>query len=282
MSLDILDENLQVIKKMSSDEYDNSYIIFNTDKYPNAKYLKITGLINNKEKIKMEYYYGETANEKLKNKIIVGYGDSLTAGPSNATYTWLGKVVSYTKMIPYNRGIGGTAVYDTGVTAWLDMNNEYLGSTIDKTNNLEPSEKHISINAEMEHDDRIATIPETADIIVLFAGTNGMDEASYRNTLNKISKRIPNAKIICVNIPYRQDENDEGKEYYSEWRNIITNLANEYNYPLIQMQELMGVNSQNATLYMADYVHWNERGKTIMANIIINKINECIKNGYIK
>lgn len=36
-----------------------------------------------------------------------------------------------------------------------------------------------------------------------------MDEESYRTTLDKIKARAPNAKIICMNITYRQTEDED-------------------------------------------------------------------------
>ena len=106
-----------------------------------------------------------------------------------------------------------------------------------------------------------------------------MDEESYRNTLDKIKVRAPKSKIICINLPFRQDEKNISD--FSERRNIIDKVAKEYNYPVIDLYNLMGVNESNANLYMADSVHWNVEGNKIIANNVINSIRECIANNYL-
>ena len=282
LSLIMVDENLQEIHRMSSDEYDNSYVVFDTNKYPNAKYLKVTGLIPDKEMIQMEYYYPTTGENVLDNKIVVGYGDSLTQGSSTSKTTWLGKVAQYYNIQQVNRGIGGTAVTADTRTAWVTPEGELLATEI--AGDSEPTEEHITINSSMSHDERIATIPENADIVLFFGGTNGMDEESYRITLDKIKTRAPNAKIICMNITYRQTEDEEESiaNDYENRRNIITQIANEYGYPVIQLKELMEVNSSNASQYMSDKVHFNDAGKTKIAIAVINQLKQCIEEGYIQ
>lgn len=282
LSLTMLDANLQTIHQMSSDEYDNSYIIFDTNKYPNAKYLRIVGLISDKNSVEMEYYYETAAENILDNKIVVGYGDSLTAGSSTSNKTWLGKIAQYYNIQQVNRGIGGTTVTEDTRTAWVTPEGELLATEI--AGDSEPTEEHITINSSMSHDERIATIPTNVDIILFFGGTNGMDEESYRATLDKMKMRAPNAKIICMNITYRQteDEDESVAEDYTNRRNIITQIANEYGYPVIQLKELMEVNSSNANQYMVDKVHFNDAGKTKIAIAVINQLKQSIQDGYIK
>ena len=282
LDLVMLDENLQIVHTLTSDEYDSSYIIFDINKYPNAKYLEIVGLISDKENVEMEYYYESTGENVLDNKIIVGYGDSLTQGSSTSNKTWLGKVAQYFNIQQVNRGIGGTTVTPSTSTAWVTLDGEYLASEIQ--GDFEPTEEHITINSSMSHDDRILTIPTNADIVLFFGGTNGMDEESYRTTLDKIKTRAPNAKIICMNITYRQteDEDESIAEDYTNRRNIITQLANEYGYPVIQLKELMGVDKTNASQYMADKVHFKNAGYSKIAIAVINQLKQSIQDGYIK
>ena len=230
----------------------------------------------------MEYYYNTTGENVLDNKIVVGYGDSLTQGSSTSKTTWLGKVAQYYNIQQVNRGIGGTTVTADTRTAWVTPEGELLATEI--AGDSEPTEEHITINSSMSHDERIATIPTNADIVLCFGGTNGMDEESYRTTLDKIKTRAPNAKIICMNITYRQTEDEE--EYiatnYTNRRNIITQIANEYGYPVIQLKELMGVDKTNASQYMADKVHFNNAGNTKIAIAVINQLKQSIQDGYIK
>ena len=179
-------------------------------------------------------------------------------------------------------GIGGTTVTADTRTAWVTPEGELLATEI--AGDSEPTEEHITINSSMSHDERIATIPENADIVLFFGGTNGMDEESYRITLDKIKTRAPNAKIICMNITYRQteDEVESIANDYENRRNIITQIANEYGYPVIQLKKLMGVNSSNASQYMSDKVHFNNAGYTKIAIAVINQLKQCIEEGDIQ
>ena len=68
--------------------------------------------------IQMEYYYQNIGESVLDNKIVVGYGDSLTQGSSTSKTTWLGKIAQYYNIQQVNRGIGGTRVTADTRTAW--------------------------------------------------------------------------------------------------------------------------------------------------------------------
>ena len=274
-----LDENLNIVRRETYTS--GNYISLNKNTDPDAYYLLILFSSSKDDNIVMKYDE-PISNNILQGKNIVGYGDSLTAGTSYTNSTWLGKVANYFSMKQYNRGIGGTAVTPDTRTAWVTSEGELLATEI--AGDTEPTEEHITINSSMSHDERIATIPTNADIVLFFGGTNGMDEESYRTTLDKIKTRAPNAKIICMNITYRQteDEDESIAEDYANRRNIITQIADEYGYPVIQLKELMGVNSSNASQYMADKVHFNDDGKVKIATAVINQLKQSIQDGYIK
>ena len=266
-----LDKNLNIVYH---EVYPSiNYISLNTSVYPEAEYILFSFNTTIIDQITMKYNYN--SEDTLKGKIIVGYGDSLTQGTSLTNRTWLGKVAIYFSAKQYNRGIGGTAVLPGSTTVKVDENGEYISDN---------TEEGITINSSMSHDERIATIPENADIVLFFGGTNGMDEESYRTTLDKIKTRAPNAKIICMNLTYRQteDEDESIAEDYTNRRNIITNLATEYGYTVIQLKELMGVNKTNASQYMSDKVHFNDAGYTKIAIAVINQLKQSIQDGYIK
>ena len=282
VTLCYLNEDLEVLQRLTSP--DLSYICFKPDEIPNAKYISIScyNMDFDNLNIQMEYYCPTTGESVLDNKIVVGYGDSLTQGSSTSKTTWLGKVAQYYNIQQVNRGIGGTTVNENNNTAWVSLDNEFLG--VESNGDPVPTEEYKTIHSSMCNDERIATIPENADIVLFFGGTNGMDEESYRTTLDKIKTRAPNAKIICMNITHRQTEDEE--EYiadnYTESRNIITRLANEYGYPVIQLKELMGVDKTNASQYMVDKVHFNNAGYTKIAIAVINQLKQCIEEGYIQ
>lgn len=274
-----LDENLNIVRRETYPS--DNYISLNKNTDPDAYYLLILFSSSKDDNIVMKYDE-PVSNNILQGKNIVGYGDSLTERTSYTNTTWLGKVANYFSMKQYNRGIGGTAVTESTSTAWVTPEGELLANEI--AGDSEPTEEHITINSSMSHDERIATIPTNADIVLFFGGTNGMDEESYRTTLDKIKTRAPNAKIICMNITYRQteDEDESIAEDYANRRNIITQIADEYGYPVIQLKELMGVNSSNASQYMSDKVHFNDAGKVKIATAVINQLKQSIQDGYIK
>lgn len=269
-----LNEDMTVInKEVVNPPFE--YFNFNTYEYPTAKYMVISSRAENANEIKMEYYYKTAGEKSMQGKIIVGYGDSMTQDKSNSKVSWLGKVANYFGMTQYNRGIGGTRVTPDSRTAWVTPEGEFLATEI--AGDSEPTEEHITINSSMSHDDRISTIPSNADIVLFFGGANGVDNDSYKMALDKIKKQAPNAKIICVNLPFRKVED----ETYQSRRDTIDRVAKEYNYPVIQLKELMKVDETNCDNYMADVVHWNNAGKTKMALCIIDKITEYISNGYL-
>ena len=274
VTLFYFDEELKLINSDLNINNSYQYYMANTSKYNNIKYVGIQWQSKWETSDKINIIYNNNEQELLGKKL-VAYGDSITYN-----YTWANATSSYFGMIGYNRGIGGTTVNETGTSAWVDMDGMYLsrpdmGSKPEGTEGVD----YKTILSSMCNDERIATIPTDADIVIFFGGTNGMDEESYRNTLDKIKVRAPKSKIICINLPFRQDEKNISD--FSERRNIIDKVAKEYNYPVIDLYNLMGVDESNANLYMADSVHWNVEGNKIIANNVINSIKECIANDYL-
>ena len=80
-------------------------------------------------------------------------------------------------------------------------------------------------------------------------------------------------------MPYHHDKNND--DTYVSYRQSITKISGEYNYPVIELLDLMGVNSSNAAYYMLDSVHWNANGNDLIAKYIIETIKNCIDNNYI-
>ncbi len=274
VTLFYFDEELKLINSDLNINNSYQYYMANTSKYNNIKYVGIQWQSKWETSDKINIIYNNNEQELLGKKL-VAYGDSITYN-----YIWANATSNYFGMIGYNRGIGGTTVNETGTSAWVDMDGMYLsrpdmGSKPEGTEGVD----YKTILSSMCNDERIATIPTDADIVIFFGGTNGMDEESYRNTLDKIKVRAPKSKIICINLPFRQDEKNISD--FSERRNIIDKVAKEYNYPVIDLYNLMGVNESNANLYMADSVHWNVEGNKIIANNVINSIRECIANDYL-
>lgn len=89
-----------------------------------------------------------------------------------------------------------------------------------------------------------------------------------------------------MNITYRrtEDETESIANDYANRRNIITKVANEYGYPVIQLKELMGINKDNADKYFVlnDKVHFNTAGRSKIALCVIDQLKKSIKEGYIK
>lgn len=253
----------------------------------NAKYFRYSvqgvyqrlGIFFNSYSNNFNYYnYYEIDKTKWFNKKVVCYGDSLVAGASNSTTTWLGILAKNFGFEPVNRGIGGSTVLqsDTERVAWLadgttdkslgeygeyvsrpSSLNDGSGST---TGTTQPSGT-VEITSSMCTDARVNTIPTEADAVIILAGTNGMDEASYRLMLQKIYTRCPRAVVFCCTIPFRyNDTNKTQITNLNSNNDIIKSLCREFGSYLIDLKGTEGINHYNQSLYLSDNVHANNLG----------------------
>lgn len=265
----------------------------------NAKFLRYSvqgvyqrlGIFFNTYSDNFNYYeYYEFDKSKLFGKKVVAYGDSLVGGASNSISTWLGMTAKQFAFEPVNRGIGGSTVLqsDTERIAWVsDGTNKTLGEygeyvsrptslndgSGQNTGTTQPAGT-VEILSSMCTDARVNTIPTDSDVIIILAGTNGMDEESYRLMLQKIYTRCPNAIIFCCTIPFRY--NDANRTQITNTINAnttIKNVAKEFGTILIDLKELENINHYNSANYMMDNVHANNNGNIRRASVIGSKLN---------
>lgn len=146
--------------------------------------------------------------------------------------------------------------------------------------------------------DRVNIMEDNADAIIVLGGTNdyGHGDAPLGNFLDRtpfsyygachtllssLIKKYPNAKVIVVTPPHREnDENLKGegrkpkdvaplKTYVS----ILCEVANYYSVPVLDLFEKSGINPNIPELkekYAPDGVHLNDKGHMIVANMLKN------------
>ena len=211
------------------------------------------------------------AESKWAGKKIVGYGDSMTADQ-----TWQDLVNGYLGSIKIPRGIGGTTVQEKGTVAWVDSEGNYVS----RPPATQP-DGTIEIKSSMVNDERIATIPTDADCIIFFGGANDWDGSTqafkdaYRLTLDKLYARCPNARVILIAVGYHNEcDNPAPNEGYKAIRTSIEEIAKDYGYPLIKLKDEMGVNKLNHASFMADNIHWAEKGNERIAQLVIDMLKK--------
>lgn len=267
----------------------------------NAKYFRYcvqgvyhrVGIFFNEYSNNFNYYqYYEFNKSKLYGKKVVVYSDSLGAGASNSNTTWLGKLAKKFGFEPINRGIGGSTVLqsDNERIAWIadGITNKSLGeygeyvsrpSSLNDgsgapTSSTQPSGT-VEITSSMCTDARVNTIPTDAEIIIVLAGTNGMDESSYRLMLQKIYTRCPRAIVLCCSIPFRY--NDTAKTQITNVtanNSIIERLCKEeFGSEFVDLKGKEGINQYNQSIYLSDIVHATDLGNERRALIIGAHLN---------
>lgn len=237
-----------------------------------------------------------TIRNTLKGKNITCFGDSLAANCYvGNNKTWIELVGEYFKCDKiYNRGVGGSSVSfvnDSGVerNSYTSVDSEgYAYKRIAYSLNNVPAEIPSDltvINACMEGDERVNTIPVDTDILLIEAGINDVGSltadklaAAYDRMLAKIQARIPNAKIVVLSMPFTHHQsfsNDEGRRIFRiqcEERMVsIRAVAKEYGIPIIEIKDTAQVNLQNWQSYMSkDGLHYDtEEGTKRWAEAVI-------------
>lgn len=233
-------------------------------------------------------YDGKMKND-LAGKRICAFGDSLASSDdgNRAVKTWIDYVSEYFGCAKaYNRGIGSTTV--TAVTkdgservgyAYVDAAGD-AGSirgmyTTQKVIEGYPNE----ITPWMCTEQRIATIPEDTDAVVILAGVNdvgtttieGFSEA-YEQMLRIMTTMRPNMRIYTCTLPF-QKTYDMGQSWdvkaYNDYRDAIRTVSAKMGVRCIDLRSEMGVNAANYTAYMNDNTHFNTAAGR-------KKIAECV------
>ena len=206
--------------------------------------------------------YKDLLNSKWLNKKLVCIGDSITDGSKY--------------QILVARATGMIRVLDNGV----------YGTTVSMARE----------NA-MSSDGRINIIPLDTDVITIMGGSNdwgaynilvgNIDDCAmgdvtetentltfmgaYQLMLNKLYKRLPNARIVIFEQPFRANMTPtaEGK-VLDDFRKATREIAYKYGYPLIKTYQNAGINQLNYQSYLRDVVHPNDKGVLRLSEIIIS------------
>jgi lysophospholipase L1-like esterase len=212
------------------------------------------------------------------------YGDSLVG-----TNKFQLLVCERLGMKPINRGIGGTQVKETGSTAYVDADgNTLTGNPPSGTEGVD----YFQILSSMSNQERIDTIPEDSDIILILGGANDgsaagaisdpVDEnlntsfyAAYKTMLDRIQARCPNAKIILVTPPHHAtaDENFVAGSGYDTLRVAIREIGYMYSFPVIDLKANAQINQNNFATYLSDQVHPNDEGGKVIASVVAFELN---------
>ena len=168
------------------------------------------------------------------------------------TKTWWGQLLNNTNMV-------------------LGINNSWSGTTAsDQFGNSGASSA------------RIKTLNENGDmdIFIYYLGTNdlvnGLSETVFRNAVTKTIKQVKelcNTQVYVVTLGYSAYSSygytDEGRIKYNE---VLRELASDNGWGVIPLDEY--VVEDNYSIYLADRLHYNLKGTTLLAKVVEKSIKE--------
>lgn len=254
-------------KVQSSDEFGTLQNAINTSNEYADKLKEGT------EKIELQYAnkLNELTNDtsklnsgRFRQKKYVAVGDSITVGFVDKPYaTIVGETMDLNVV---NMGVSGSAV---AVTADRD-------DSIYK---------------------RRAEIPEDADIISIFGGTNDFGHNSpmgiydnkdssgffynfygaYYNLIKWIQENRPKAQLFVITPLHRETELTPNQEGYilEDYVNVIRDVANEFSVPILDFYADGSFNpriQQQKSIFTSDGLHPLQIGHDMMAHKIVNFI----------
>lgn len=134
------------------------------------------------------------------------------------------------------------------------------------------------------------------DILVLLVGINDVwrnvekvesdattSEEFIDNTLkiiNESKRLVPNLKIIFIEpflLPGSSGIYEGGFELYKKNMSLVKQSVPQLVEKYISLQDFFMMNTNEQITYIRDGVHPNENGQKIMANYVVDAINELIK-----
>lgn len=210
---------------------------------------------------------------QLEGKHIIFLGDSITEGSgASCSETCFVKIFQQlSKSIVYNFGKCGTRI--------ARQQKPYPIAEFDKN-----------------FIDRIDTMPDYADVVVVFGGTNDFghgdaplgcfddrtDNTFYgacHTLLSKLITKYPTAEIIVITPLHRVSEDDTKNAAnlpcapLKRYVEIEKEVANYYSIPVLDLWSVSGLqpkNIVNHTTYFSDDIHPNDNGHNRIANRLYN------------
>ena len=214
---------------------------------------------------------------KLEGKKVVFLGDSITAG-GGASCKENGYVEVFGRLtgsVVYNYGIGGTRIAIQKKPSEDPMYDRYFRS-------------------------RVADMPESVDVIVVFGGTNDFghgdaalgsfdsrDEYTFYGALhalilNLVSK-YPESRLVFMTPLHRLDE--EGcivdpvtgsMRSLKTYVDIIKQVCEYYSIPVLDLYSLSGLQpaiSEIQKIFMPDGLHPSDKGAERLAQLLAGFLN---------
>ena len=212
----------------------------------------------------------------FKNKKVLFLGDSITEGVGVSS-----KEKRYTDVF---KALSGAEVYNYGIS----------GTRIAR-------QKSPSAQASFDYCflDRVQTMEESADVVVVFGGTNDFghgdasfgsfsdrDEHTYYGALhsliNRLVEKYPEATIVFLTPLHRTGEDSLineiglGRRTLKEYVKALVSVCEYYSIPVLDLYSVSGLQPQIEIikkLYMPDGLHPSDKGAEIIAKRLYAFLN---------
>jgi len=240
------------------------------------------------------YIYILPKNTELKGVKVTTYGDSITAQGG-----WQ-KILKFRFGFDevYNRGIGSTTYTKNDLYAYLDADGNYISRS-----NLvkDQPENTIKIESWLSSHDRIGTIPQDTDVVLIMAGTNDFgyaeigelsypyNEDTFKNsvalTVQRVKEHIGEEKLVILMSQLNSRCNDGSSDEIvnsiglkdSDYVKAVEEVAAELNVPYIDVYNNTIINTWNRKVFIKDTVHPNKIGQIELARVISQGIEDILK-----
>ena len=134
---------------------------------------------------------------------------------------------------------------------------------------------------------------ESPDIIIIYLGINDVVngvasskfEEQYRKMINTMKSNHPNSQLVVCNLAYETYTDGSNPSGYNrpglreEFNGIIEKIAKENSIPLVDLDKVITKETEkvNNWYYLGDNIHPSDKGMQVIAEAVIEKINELLK-----
>ena len=256
------------------------------------------GVSENKFSFKNDYVNNLANDNRFYTKKWTAYGDSITAYDQYPTWASQRLGTDYTR-----RAIGGSCCYNNGDIAWVDVNGDYIDRPPSQPPAGTEGVDYFEITASGCTQERINTIPLDTEILSFMFGMNDFGRNPTLGTINdapsdaingtfyaalksmfiKSEIRISNAYKFVINVTHRKFEDTANTSgvYMWEFRKAIREVSALYAFPVVDVENI-GINDENAGLYLADSVHPNWEMFRLIGSKVVDKLGEHQEYDFIK